>query len=100
MSSAVNEGLKRVKGDYLCWPEYDDILISDSVERKVCYLETHKDCAVVTSDAWLVEDNDITKVTGVLSHHNPNRFDRNHFSSVDDQFHFYCGVPHDSNVHV
>lgn len=27
----------------------------------------------------LVEDNDITKVTGVLSHHNPNRFDRNHF---------------------
>ena len=79
VSSAVNEGLKRVKGDYLCWPEYDDILISDSVERKVCYLETHKDCAVVTSDAWLVEDNDITKVTGVLSHHNPNRFDRNHF---------------------
>ena len=60
-SSAVNEGLKRVKGDYLCWPEYDDILISDSVERKVCYLETHKDCAVATSDAWLVEDNDITK---------------------------------------
>ena len=58
MSSAVNEGLKRVKGDYLCWPEYDDILISDSVERKVCYLETPKDCAVVTSDAWLVEDND------------------------------------------
>lgn len=79
VSSAVNEGLKRVKGDYLCWPEYDDILTPDSVEKRVQYLESHRDCAVVTADAWLVNETDITKVTGVLSYHNPNRFDRNHF---------------------
>lgn len=79
VSSAINEGLKRVKGDYLCWPEYDDILTPDSVEKRVRYLEIHRDCAVVTADAWLVNETDITKVTGVLSYHNPNRFDRNHF---------------------
>ncbi len=79
VSSAINEGLKYVKGEYLCWPEYDDILLPESVELKVKYLEEHPDCAVVTSDAWLVNIDNINKKQGVLSYHNPNRFDRNHF---------------------
>lgn len=79
VSSAINVGLKYVKGKYLCWPEYDDILTPDSVEKKVQYLEEHLDCAVVTSDAWLVNEDRIDKILGVLSHHNPNRYDRNHF---------------------
>lgn len=79
VSSAVMTGLQEVRGKYLCWPEYDDWLTPDSVERKVNFLETHPDCAVVTSDAWLVNDKDIEHPNGVLSGHNPNRYDRNHF---------------------
>lgn len=79
VSTAVQLGLQHVKGEYLCWPEYDDFLTPDSVERKVRYLQSHTDCAVVTSDAWLVHEPDVTKPYGVLSGNNPNRFDRNHF---------------------
>lgn len=79
VSSAINEGLKYVTGDYLGWPEYDDILAPSSIERRVHYLENHKDCAVVTCDAWLVNENAIDKPIGRLSCENPNRFDRNHF---------------------
>lgn len=79
VSSAVVEGLKHVKGQYLCWPEYDDWLTPDSVERKVAYLEAHPDCAVVTSDAWLVNESNIKQTMGVLSRKNPNRHHRSHF---------------------
>lgn len=79
VSSAVMAGLQEVRGKYLCWPEYDDWLTPDSVERKVNFLENHPDCAVVTSDAWLVNDYDLAHPYGVLSGHNPNRYDRNHF---------------------
>lgn len=79
VSSAINEGLKYVTGKYLGWPEYDDILTPDSIEKRVQYLEEHEDCAVVTCDAWMVHENAIDKPFGHLSYKNPNRFDRNHF---------------------
>lgn len=79
VSSAVREGLKYVSGKYLSWPEYDDILTPDSIEKRVDYLERHDDCAVVTCDAWLIDERNTNKILGVLSKKNPNRFDRNHF---------------------
>lgn len=79
VSTAVEKGLQYVNGEYLCWPEYDDWLTPDSIEKKVKYLEEHPDCAVVTSDAWLVSEKQVDCAYGVLSRYNPNRFDRNHF---------------------
>lgn len=79
VSSAVQEGLKHMNGEFFCWPEYDDFLTPDSVEKKVRYLQAHPDCAIVTADAWLVKENDIEHPYGLLSNHNPNRYDRNHF---------------------
>lgn len=79
LCSAIQEGLKYVKGKYLCWPEYDDILLPTAIEERVNYLESHPDCAVVTCDAWITPENDLEHPTGVLSFNNPNRFDRNHF---------------------
>lgn len=79
VSSVINEGLRLVKGDYLCWPEYDDFLMSDSIEKRVCFLEEHPDCAVVSSDAWMVTEEQVHDRTRLLSGKHPNRFDRNHF---------------------
>lgn len=79
LCSAIQEGLQHVNGECLCWPEYDDILLPTAIEERVKYLETHSDCAVVTCDAWLTPADSLDKPTGILSYHNPNRFDRNHF---------------------
>lgn len=79
LCSAIQEGLQHVQGKYLCWPEYDDILLPTAIEKRVDYLENHPDCAVVTCDAWITPNNDLEHPTDILSYHNPNRFDRNHF---------------------
>lgn len=79
LCSAIQEGLKYVKGEYLCWPEYDDILHPDAIEKRVKYLESHPDCAVVTCDALITPIENLNKSIGVLSGNNPNRYDRNHF---------------------
>ena len=76
---ALMTGFQHVTGEYMSCPEYDDILLPNSVEEKVRYLKKHPDCAVVVADAWIVNENDINLRIELISHKNPNRFDRNHF---------------------
>lgn len=79
VSQALNTGLKHVSGQFLCWPEYDDFLTPDSIEKKLKFLVKNKDFAVVTSDAWIVHENNIEEKKGVLSYNNPNRLEEDHF---------------------
>lgn len=76
---ALMTGFQHVTGEYMSCPEYDDVLLPNSVEEKVKYLKEHLDCAVVAADAWVVNDKDINNRSTLLSRKNPNRFDRNHF---------------------
>lgn len=79
MCEALMTGFQHVKGFYLSNPEYDDILLPESVEKRVEYLQSHPDCAAVVADAWVVPENNLDEREKLLSHKNPNRFDRNHF---------------------
>ena len=79
ISEALMTGFQSVTGKYLSCPEYDDILLPTSVEKRVRYLQAHPDCAVVSADAWVVTENNIEERKNKISHNNPNRFDRNHF---------------------
>lgn len=79
LCSAIEVGLQQAKGECFCWPEHDDILLPTAMEERVRFLENHPDCAVVTCDAWITPSSDLEHPTDVLSYHNPNRFDRNHF---------------------
>lgn len=76
---ALMTGFQHVTGEYMSCPEYDDILLPYSIEEKVKYLKKHSDCAVVTADAWIVNENNLAKRDRLISNKNPNRFDRNHF---------------------
>ena len=79
LCEALMTGWQHVTGEYLSNPEYDDVLLPDSVAKKVEYLESHPDCAVVTADAWMVFEDSLECREKLISHHNTNRFDRNHF---------------------
>lgn len=79
VSEALMTGFQHVTGKYLSCPEYDDILLPTSVEKRIQYLQNHPDCAVVSADAWVVTENNIEERKNKISHNNPNRFDRNHF---------------------
>lgn len=48
-SAAVNHGLPYVSGEYLIWPDSDDILEPESVARRVAFLQKYPQYACVRS---------------------------------------------------
>lgn len=47
---AINDGLKYITGDYLIWPDTDDFLMPESIEKRVDFLEKNPDFGFVTTD--------------------------------------------------
>lgn len=48
--AAVNDGLKHITGEYLVWPDSDDFLMPESIEKRVRFLEEHPEYGFVTTD--------------------------------------------------
>lgn len=48
-AAAINQGLPYVTGEYLIWPDSDDILEPESVEKRVKFLEVHPEYQCVRS---------------------------------------------------
>lgn len=51
-SAAVNRGLPYVTGEYLIWPDSDDLLKPESVEKRVEFLKGHPEYQCVRSLSW------------------------------------------------
>ncbi|WP_426350919.1 glycosyltransferase family 2 protein [Alloiococcus sp. CFN-8] len=49
-AKAMNTGLKEMKGEYLVWPDSDDLLSCDSIEKRVRFLEEHPQYSFVRSN--------------------------------------------------
>lgn len=72
-ASALNKGLKILQGDYLTWPDSDDMLAADSIEKKVFFLENNKKYGLVRTDAAIVMENNLDKIEGYFAKDNPNK---------------------------
>lgn len=57
-AAALNRGLKQFSGDYLIWPDSDDELTPDSIEKRVVFMENHPKLGMMRSNGRVV--NDIT----------------------------------------
>lgn len=49
-AAALNRGLKLFTGEYLTWPDSDDEMTPDCIEKKVAYLQEHPEVQMVRSD--------------------------------------------------
>ena len=49
-AAALNRGLKLFTGEYLTWPDADDEMTPDCIEKKVAYLQAHPELEMVRSD--------------------------------------------------
>lgn len=49
-AAALNRGLKHFTGEYLTWPDADDEMTPDCIEKKVTYLQAHPELNMVRSD--------------------------------------------------
>lgn len=65
-AAALNLGLKLFQGEYMTWPDSDDILMPENLEKKFVFLENNKGCDMVMCETEMVSEVDITKSLGVL----------------------------------
>jgi len=50
-AAALNVGLKHFKGEYLTWPDSDDIMHEDNIRLKVKFLGENTDCKMVLCES-------------------------------------------------
>lgn len=77
-AAALNKGLKVFSGDYITWPDSDDILTNDSIEKKVSFLEKNKDYAYVRTDGMILDEAN-NKIKGYFAKNNDYKFKENLF---------------------
>jgi glycosyltransferase involved in cell wall biosynthesis len=78
-ASAINKGLKLFSGEYITWPDSDDLLNKDSIKNKVNYLIDNNSYSFVRTDFNFVNEKKIEEVyykaSDVISFKNENIFD-------------------------
>lgn len=52
---AINRNLKKVKGEFLTWPDSDDIMNYDSIAKRVKYLEEHPEYGLVRNAVTMID---------------------------------------------
>ncbi len=73
-AAAMNRGLEIFSGEYLTWPDSDDILTDDSIEKKVRFLEENRQYGLVRTDAKLVNEDNLDNAIGYFGKNNPNKY--------------------------
>lgn len=81
-AAALNAGLKVFTGDYLTWPDSDDFLDSQSIEKKVAFLESNKKYDLVRSDAYIYDEKNLDTPIGFISGKNKDRFKEEIFEDL------------------
>ena len=89
-AAALNQGLKIFHGEYFIWPDSDDLLSPDSVEKRVKFLLDHPDFSMVRSNADFFDYD--TKEYMYRASNMPNRFHTDIFMDlILEESYCYCG---------
>lgn len=59
VGAAINDGIKHITGDYLIYPDTDDFLYPESIEKRVDFLEKHPEFGMMISDGEKYSENDL-----------------------------------------
>lgn len=79
LGGAINTGLKYFTGEYLCWPDSDDMLHPDSVKKRVNFLQRNAEYGCVTSDANMYYEHDLINPVKRISSIYEKNIDENQF---------------------
>lgn len=69
-AAAVNRALPLFQGEYLTWPDSDDWMSPDCIEKKVRYLEEHPEKGFVLCKSAVVSEDQLDRAIGVLQRKN------------------------------
>lgn len=80
---AVNTGLKEVTGSFLIWPDADDWLSDNSIQKKYDFLKQHKEYGIVTSNAKIFSSHDLSSPIGkIVENTNDITYAENQFEAL------------------
>lgn len=79
VSAALNRGLEVFTGEYLTWPDSDDILLKDNIKLKVEFLMNHPDCDMVQGKIRVAQEGSLETVLRIEGREND-------FGDDDDLF--------------
>lgn len=94
LGAAIDAGLKLFTGEYLCWPDADDYLETDSIEERVNYLEAHPEYAIVTSDAYIRDYNNLGDFKGLISSGKTHLTEEYQFEHLLNEDGIFCSGCH------
>ena len=70
-AAALNLGLKHFKGEYLTWPDADDEMTPDCIEKKVAFLCAHPELDMCICKVLQVDECDNSRELGILERRIP-----------------------------
>jgi len=94
LAGAINTGLKYVTGDFFSWPDSDDYLEPDSVEKKLNILINNLDYGVVTSDVSVRNIKDLNRVVYNISNRYKYNFKTDQFRLLLSGNSIFCSGAH------
>lgn len=71
-AAAVNQGLKLFSGDYLSWPDSDDLMTDNCIEEKVSFLENYPEYGVCICKTAVAKEQDPSQIISVMERKTPN----------------------------
>lgn len=64
-AAAINRGLPEVTGEFITWPDSDDLMYPENLEKKVSYLHAHSDAGFVCCQVNRVHEGGLNKVVSI-----------------------------------
>lgn len=100
LGGAIDTGIKEVTGEYLCWPDIDDYLELNSVQVKVDFLINNPEYAIVTSNAYVRQENNPENVHLLVSPEKAKLYSNNQFELLLNGKGVFCPGCHMMRVSV
>ncbi len=87
-AKAVNYGLARFTGEFLTWPDSDDILYPNFLSRRVEYMQQHPDCDILFHNVDVCSEENLALKKAHSSYFTPQ-----HPPTFDTMFHHFLFAP-------
>lgn len=82
VGAACSNAFSRASGEYLALLDADDLLLPDSVKRRVEFLEANPDCAVVRSNGYYVKEGALEEIVRLFEVNAHHKFNENIFDDI------------------
>lgn len=66
-ASAIEKGLQKAEGGFLIWPDTDDFLFPDSIQKRVDFLDNNKQYGFVVSKGFEFNEYDLKNACNVVT---------------------------------